>query len=75
MHIKSNNLEKTVEALRELSEGSAEVLGKSSIPNQSDSDAVKSEHEAQEVVMYISKSNENWDKITNALNLSMVEFF
>ena len=49
LHIKSNNLEKTVEALRELSEGHAKVLGK---PN----------NEAQEikVVMYVSKSNENW---------------
>lgn len=49
LHIKSNNLEKTVEALRELSEGHAKVLGKSN-------------HEAPEskVVMYVSKSNENW---------------
>ncbi|OME65803.1 hypothetical protein BSK65_23735 [Paenibacillus odorifer] len=49
LHIKSNNLEKTVEALRELSEGHATVLGK---PN----------NEAQEfnVVMYVSKSNEYW---------------
>lgn len=49
LHIKSKNLEKTVEALRELSEGHAKVLGK---PN----------NEAQEikVVMYVSKSNENW---------------
>ncbi|WP_339320108.1 hypothetical protein [Paenibacillus sp. FSL R10-2734] len=49
LHIKSNNLEKTVKALRELSEGHAKVLGE---PN----------NEAQEikVVMYVSKSNENW---------------
>ncbi|WP_405173199.1 hypothetical protein [Paenibacillus sp. FSL H8-0260] len=49
LHIKSNNLEKTVEALRELSEGHAKVLGKKN-------------HEAPEskVVMYVSKSNENW---------------
>ncbi|MEK3864484.1 hypothetical protein MHH60_13485 [Paenibacillus sp. FSL H7-0716] len=49
LHIKSNNLEKTVEALRELSEGHAKVLGQSN-------------HEAPEskVVMYVSKSNENW---------------
>ncbi|MFD0716399.1 hypothetical protein [Paenibacillus sp. GCM10027626] len=49
LHIKSKNLEKTLEALRELSEEHADVLGK---PN----------NEAQEskVVMYVSKSNENW---------------
>lgn len=49
LHIKSNNLEKTVEALRELSEAHAKVLGKKN-------------HEAPEskVVMYVSKSNENW---------------
>ncbi|WP_440960176.1 hypothetical protein ACN6KS_17720 [Paenibacillus nitricinens] len=49
LHIKSNNLEKTVEALRELSEGHATVLGKPI-------------NEAQEfnVVMYVSKSNEYW---------------
>ncbi|HBS44588.1 MAG TPA: hypothetical protein DEA91_09275, partial [Paenibacillus sp.] len=49
LHIKSNNLEKTLEALRELSERHGEVLGKSN-------------KEAQEikVVMYVSKSNENW---------------
>nr|WP_232243112.1 hypothetical protein [Paenibacillus sp. GSMTC-2017] len=49
MHIKSKNLEKTVEALRELSQEHAKVLGE---PN----------NEAQEikVVMYVSKSNENW---------------
>ncbi|WP_340003773.1 hypothetical protein MHH52_17265 [Paenibacillus sp. FSL K6-0276] len=49
LHIKSNNLEKTVEALRDLCEGHASVLG-------------KSYHEALEskVVMYVSKSNENW---------------
>nr|WP_237392009.1 hypothetical protein [Paenibacillus dendrobii] len=49
MHIKSKSLEKTIEALRELSEGHAQVLGKSN-------------NEAQEikVVMYVSKSNENW---------------
>ncbi|GAA3412356.1 hypothetical protein ACFFNY_23230 [Paenibacillus hodogayensis] len=47
LHIKSNNLEKTIEALRELSEGHAKVLGR---------------NEAQETkaVMYISQSNENW---------------
>lgn len=49
LHIKSKNLEKTVEALRELSEGHAKVLG-------------KPDDEVQEikVVMYVSKSNENW---------------
>lgn len=47
LHIKSKNLEKTVEALRELSERHPKVLGK---------------NEAQEtkVVMYVSKSNEDW---------------
>jgi len=48
LHIKSKNLEKTVEALRELSEGHAQVLGK---PNNEAPD---------KVVMYVSKSNENW---------------
>jgi hypothetical protein len=49
LHIKSGNLEKTIEALRELSEGHSEVLGVSN-------------HEAQPIpiVMYVSKSNENW---------------
>ncbi|MFX3631830.1 MAG: hypothetical protein ACE3L7_07085 [Candidatus Pristimantibacillus sp.] len=47
LHIKSNNLEKTIEVLRELREGHAVVLGRD---------------EAQEtkVVMYVSQSNENW---------------
>lgn len=43
LHIKSENLEKTIEALRELSVNHADVLGNPS-----------------EVVMYVSKSNENW---------------
>lgn len=47
LHIKSNNLEKTIEALRELSKGHPKVLG-------------KNETEEAKVVMYISKSNENW---------------
>ncbi|WP_422658917.1 hypothetical protein ACK8P5_25220 [Paenibacillus sp. EC2-1] len=49
LNIKTNNLEKTVEALRELSEEHGKVIGKSN-------------EEAQEskVVMYVSKSNENW---------------
>lgn len=47
LHIKSKNFEKTVEALRELSEGHPKVLGKN--------DAQESE-----VVMYVSKSNEDW---------------
>jgi len=47
LHIKSNNLEKTIEALRELSKGHGDVLG------------IKEAHEPP-VVMYISKSNENW---------------
>ncbi|MFC3749776.1 hypothetical protein [Paenibacillus sp. GCM10012306] len=47
LHIKSNNLEKTIDALRELSHGHTGVLGGK---------------EAQEpkIVMYVSKSNENW---------------
>ncbi|GGG69719.1 hypothetical protein [Paenibacillus radicis (ex Gao et al. 2016)] len=47
LHIKSKNLEKTIDVLRELSEGHAEVLGRK---------------EAQEIkeVFYISQSNENW---------------
>jgi hypothetical protein len=49
LHIKSKNLEKTIEALRELSEGHAQVLGK---PNN--------ENPEIKVVMYVSKSNENW---------------
>nr|WP_235918206.1 hypothetical protein [Paenibacillus lutrae] len=49
MHIKSSNLEKTVEALRELSAAHSEVLGK---PNNEVSEI--------KVVMYISKSNEKW---------------
>lgn len=72
LHIKSENLEKTVEALRELSEGHAKVLGQSSIHDQVDSGGKdrnvddldnqkqKSEPEEIKVVMYISKSNEQW---------------
>ncbi|GGD80870.1 hypothetical protein [Paenibacillus nasutitermitis] len=48
LHIKSKSLEKTVEALRELSEGNAEVLG------------MPSNEDQEKVVMYVSKSNENW---------------
>ncbi|WP_098749533.1 hypothetical protein [Paenibacillus sp. EZ-K15] len=59
LHIKSNHLEKTIEALKALSEGSGEVLGKSSNPNQAVSDDAQSE-QTQETVMYISSSNENW---------------
>lgn len=47
LHIKSNNLEKTLEALRELSEGHAKILG-------ADKDR------SDQVVLYVSKSNENW---------------
>lgn len=49
LHIKSKDLEKTIGALRKLSEEHPEVLG-------------KSKNEAQEfkVTMYVSKSNENW---------------
>ncbi|WP_227011617.1 hypothetical protein [Paenibacillus lutimineralis] len=48
LHIKSKDLEKTIEALRKLSEEHPEVLG-------------KPKNEAQEfkVTMYVSKSNEN----------------
>ncbi|WP_068776520.1 hypothetical protein [Paenibacillus sp. FJAT-26967] len=49
LHIKSSNLEKTVEALRELSEAHGEVLGK-----------LNNEASEFKVVMYVSKSNENW---------------
>ena len=59
MHIKSNHLEKTIEALKALSEGSGEVLGKSSNSNQAVSDDAHSE-QTQETVIYISSSNENW---------------
>jgi hypothetical protein len=47
LHIKSSNLEKTIEALRELSEGHGKVLGRK---------------EAQETkeVMLVSQSDENW---------------
>lgn len=47
LHIKSKNFEQTVQALRELSEGHPQVLG-------------EKENEEAQVVMYISKSNENW---------------
>jgi hypothetical protein len=47
LHIKSQNLEKTIEALRALSEGHGKVLG-------------RNEAQETEVVMYVSKSNENW---------------
>jgi hypothetical protein len=49
LHIKSKNLEKTIEALRELTEAHPKVLGKP-----------KGEAQAINVVMYVSKSNENW---------------
>lgn len=47
LHVKSNNLERTIEVLRELSEEHAKVLG---------------QNEGQEtpVAMHISKSNETW---------------
>lgn len=47
LHIKSKNLEKTVEALRELSKTHPKVLG------------IK-ETQGSRVVMYVSKSNEVW---------------
>ncbi|NUU62760.1 hypothetical protein [Paenibacillus agri] len=47
LHIKSNNLEKTLDALRELSHGYTEVLG-------------GKEAQESKTVMYVSKSNENW---------------
>lgn len=49
LHIKSKNLEKTIKALRELSEGHGKVIGK---PNN--------ETQETKVVMYVSKSNEGW---------------
>lgn len=49
LHIKSKNLEKTVEALKKLSAEHPEVLGLSTNQNR-----------AIDVVMYISKSNESW---------------
>ncbi|SDS14719.1 hypothetical protein SAMN05444162_0837 [Paenibacillaceae bacterium GAS479] len=49
LHIKSKSLEKTIEALRELSDGHAKVLG---MP--------MNEPQETKVVMYVSKSNENW---------------
>ena len=63
LHIKSNNLEKALKALRELSEGSPEVLGKkSSVQNRTVPEADKTENEAQDntFVFHVSKSNENW---------------
>ncbi|MCR8659896.1 hypothetical protein [Paenibacillus endoradicis] len=47
LHINSKNFEKTVEALKELSEGHPEVLGENGDQETKD-------------VMYVSKSNENW---------------
>jgi len=47
LHIKTKNVEKAVEALRELSEGHPKVLG-------------KNETQDAKVVMYISESNESW---------------
>jgi len=47
LHIKSKNFEKTIQALRELSDGYPKVLG-------------KDEAEEAKVAMYISKSNETW---------------
>ncbi|MFC4301978.1 hypothetical protein [Cohnella boryungensis] len=44
LHIKSNNHEKTVEALRELSEGHAKVIG-------------RDETQENKVVMYVCQSN------------------
>lgn len=47
LHIKSKNLEKTVEALKELCEGHAKVLGKNEAPET-------------KFVMCVCKSNEKW---------------
>ncbi|MFE4709416.1 hypothetical protein ACFRAM_00970 [Paenibacillus sp. NPDC056722] len=47
LHIKSNNLEKTLDALRELSHGYTEVLG-------------GKEAQESKTVMYVSKSNDDW---------------
>ncbi|NQX46517.1 hypothetical protein HQN87_14340 [Paenibacillus tritici] len=49
LHIKSDNLEKTVEALRELSTRHGGVLGYS-----------KAEAPESQAVMYVSQSNESW---------------
>lgn len=57
LHIKSKSLEKTVEALKKLSEEHAKVLGQSSTHNQAISDG---EIEELNVVMYVSESSENW---------------
>jgi hypothetical protein len=48
LHIKSNHLEKTIAALKELSEGHAQVLGN----RENDSSETN-------ITMYISKSNVN----------------
>lgn len=50
LHIKSNNLENTIEALRELSEKDANVLGRSA----------ENESLEPQVDMYVSNSNEKW---------------
>ncbi|KOP65881.1 hypothetical protein AMS62_12005 [Bacillus sp. FJAT-18019] len=62
LHIKSSNLEKTVEALRALSEGFREVLGKSSKQESEDTKSIDSPNDSQEnnMAMYISRSNEHW---------------
>ncbi|MGG3280512.1 hypothetical protein [Paenibacillus solani] len=62
LHIKSSNLEKTIEALRALGEDFPEVLGRSSNQESEDTKSIDSPNDSQEnnVVMYISRSNENW---------------
>jgi len=62
LHIKSSDLEKTVEALRALSKNFPEVLGRSSNQESEDKKPIDSPSDSQEnnVVMYISKSNEHW---------------
>lgn len=72
LHIKSENIEKTIKALKELSGSHTNVLGQSSIQDQVVSDGKdragddlnnqtsKNEPEEINVVMYVGKSNENW---------------
>lgn len=60
LHIKSSNIEKTVEALRALSEDFPEVLGLSSKQESEVSTSIDSPNDSQENNMYISRSNEHW---------------
>lgn len=62
LHIKSGDLEKTVKALRALSEDFPQVLGRSTNQASEDTKSIDSSNDSQEnkVVMYISKGNEHW---------------